>query len=277
MQICDFTSWIQLSATLNIAFVAIEYVKSYAKVIYEQVFNISSILEAHFAPCIEILGDDETVNHLIPRQIEERSTSSQIEKVKRDREILTGKISTSKDELLAETNEKCNTRSTSSLSLFMFFFSLFGLFLVGLEQTYSLYIHSVWIFLSFGAFLYLILGWILGERNFKLSILNFSSLWHPVIFSLVFLVLALITPCFCAENWLTYFVSKCWNYILVLSLAAMFLNFIIFVSNIGVKAKQIKKSIEEKATPIKTECDAWRIQLNQLLSLEELHNGLNTD
>ena len=277
MQICDFASWIQLSATLNIAFVAIEYVKSYAKVIYDQVFNISSILEAHFAPCLEILGDDETVNHLIPRQIEERSTSSQIEKVKRDREKLTNKISISKEELLAETNDKCNTQSTSSLSLFMFFFSVFGLFLVGLEQAYTLFVHAVWIFLSFGAFLYLFIGWIFGERKINLSILNFASLWHPVIMSLVFLVVAILIPCFCTNDWLAYFVGGCWNYVLILSLIAMFLNFIIFVSNVGVKARQIKKSIGEKATPIKTECEAWRIQLNQLLSLEALHNGLNTD
>ena len=129
MQICDFTSWIQLSATLNIAFVAIEYVKSYAKVIYNQVFSISNMLEAHFAPCIETLGDEETLNHLIPHTIGDKSTSSQIEKVKRNREILTTKILTSKDEILAETINKCTTRSTSSLSLFVFFFSLFGLFL----------------------------------------------------------------------------------------------------------------------------------------------------
>lgn len=277
MQICDFTSWIQLSATLNIAFVAIEYVKSYAKVLYNQVFNISDILESHFAPCIETLGDEETVNHLIPRQIGEKNTSSQIEKVKRDREVLTKKILTSKEEILAETNEKCNTRSTSSLSLFVFFFSLYGLFLAGMEKTNESYIHSVWIFLSIGALLYLILGWIFGERKLKCSFFNFASLWHPVIYSIVLLLLTLLIPILCSNDWLAQFESEYWNIVLLISLGLMFFNFVIFVSNIGIKAYQIRESIGKKSSPIKTECGAWRGQLNQLLSLEELHNGLNTD
>lgn len=277
MKIVDFTSWIQLSATLNIAFVAIEYVKSYAKVIYDQVFNISNILELHFAPCIETLGDEETINHLIPRTIEERSTSSQIEKVKREREILIRKISRSKDEILAETNNKCATRSTSSLSLFVSFFSLSGLFLAGIEQEECLYTHSIWIFLSIGVFIYLMLGWCLGERNSKCPILNFASLWHPVIIAMVLLVISVVITFLCSSEWLICIESHYWKVALITSLVLMFLNFVIFISNIGIKARQIRKSMKEKSTPIKSECDTWRSQLNQLLSLEELHNGLNTD
>lgn len=276
MQICDFVSWIQLSATLNIAFVAIEYVKSYAKVIYEQVFNISNTLEAHFAPCLETLGDEETVNHLIPRTIENHNTSSQIEKVKREREILTNKISSSKESILKETNAKCNTRSTSSLSLFVFLYSLYGLFLAGIEQATMSYTHAIWSILTFGAVIYSVFGWICGERKIKAPALNFASLWHPVVASIILLAIAIIISCE-FTYFSSAFVEEIWPVVLFASLVIMYLNFIIFISNIGVKARQIRKTIQDSAKPIKEECNNWKGQLDQLLTLEELHNGLNAE
>lgn len=276
MHICDFTSWIQLSATLNIAFVAVEYVKSYAKVIYDQVFNISKILEFHFAPCLDILGDSETVNCLKPREVEGRSTSSLIEQVKRDREILSGQIEATKKGIMQETDALCNTMSTSSLSLFVFFYSLIGLFLSGLEGEYESLTHAIWEFLTVGSISYLFFGWILGEKCFKSKFVNFSSLWHPISY-ILFFTIASIVLAFVNTSWLSDIEGKAWGAILVISLLAMFLNFIIFVYNIWRKTKEITISIKNEAVPIKKKCDAWKVKLDQLLSLEELNNGLFAD
>lgn len=268
MQLSDYTSWIQLSATLNIAFVAAEYVRSYAKIVYDQIFNISDLLERHFAPCKKALGEVQTVNNLRPKTLEGLNTFTKIEEIKRRREKLTTELENDKKSLQKETEEKCNTRCMSTLSLYVFFYALTALFLSGLNS--SVFVKNLWTCLTIFSIFFLILGCFIGEKNIKLGLLNYGSLRFPLIIFPVFLLLSLIISYFYEINFL-------WDYFFWGSLFVMFSNFIIFVIVVWRKITEIRKSIKTKANLRQEKCDQWLSDLNELLSLEKIHKGLKAE
>ena len=51
MTINDFSALIQLSATMSIAFVAVEYVKSYTDILCEKLFKFHDFVQAAFKEC----------------------------------------------------------------------------------------------------------------------------------------------------------------------------------------------------------------------------------
>ena len=48
MMLSDFSPMIELAVTLNIAFVAVEYVKSYTNAVCNQLFNFAEYLKQSF-------------------------------------------------------------------------------------------------------------------------------------------------------------------------------------------------------------------------------------
>lgn len=96
MRLADFSSFIEVATTLNIALVAIEYVKTYTNVLCSQVFNFQDFINKSFVKCEKILVDRMTLEHIPSVSVEGRSTNSLIEKAKRDREKLKKKLKTRK-------------------------------------------------------------------------------------------------------------------------------------------------------------------------------------
>lgn len=74
---------------MSIAFVAVEYVKSYTSILCERFFKFQDFVEQSFKECRDILTDKETLEHICPIDIEGRSTNTAIEDAKRKNESLT--------------------------------------------------------------------------------------------------------------------------------------------------------------------------------------------
>lgn len=70
MAINDFSAIIQLAATLCIAFVAVEYVRSFIGVLCERFFKFQDFIAKSFQECRDILTDRDTLEHIEPIVIE---------------------------------------------------------------------------------------------------------------------------------------------------------------------------------------------------------------
>ena len=60
----DFSPMIELAVTLNIAFVAVEYVKSYTNAVCNQLFNFGQFLKDAYGECKSLLVDDIALNSI---------------------------------------------------------------------------------------------------------------------------------------------------------------------------------------------------------------------
>jgi len=165
MAINDFSAIIQLAATLCIAFVAVEYVRSFIGVLCERFFKFQDFIAKSFQECRDILTDRDTLEHIEPIVIEGKSTNPEIEEVKRQNEALSKEIEEEEKRKNEEVKISCQVRSMSSLCFFLFLMSVLILLLGGVEKKYSDTSHSLVTILIVLSIIYLVYGWCVGETN----------------------------------------------------------------------------------------------------------------
>lgn len=277
MTLNDFSTLIQLSATLNIAFVAVEYAKAYTRTLSEKVFKFQFFIVSSFQECIELLIDKNTLDHLEPIVIEGKSTNNKIEKVKRDREILMKEIETEQKRLEENVKLMCESKSLSSLSLFLFLYSTTALFLVGITSLAPQFIPNFWSILTSLTVLFLIVGWMLGEKDKQQSYLDFSLLRHSIMYFSFSVILSFILSIIFFYYSLDVSTSPCWTYILVFSALVPFTNFIAFLIKIKRKAKAVKNEITKCSSEIKTKCNTLKESVDALLNVSKLNQQLKID
>ena len=162
MAINDFSAIIQLAATLCIAFVTVEYVKSFIGVLCELFFKFQVFITESFQECRSILTDRDTLDHIEPISIEGKSTNSEIEEAKRQNEALNKEIKEEEERKKEEVKISCQVRSMSSLCFFIFLINVFVLLTGGIEKKYADFSHVLVSFLVFWGGLYLVFGWLFG-------------------------------------------------------------------------------------------------------------------
>ena len=121
MIINDFCAPIALAATLSMAFVAAESVKSYTSFLCERFFKFQDFVKSSFDECRSLLTDSETLNHLDVAEIGDgKTTVSEIEALKRERESLQKEIDKTAEEKQKRLPAVCEAESMSSICLFVF-------------------------------------------------------------------------------------------------------------------------------------------------------------
>ncbi len=251
MELDSFSAVLQLAATLNIAFVAVEYAKGYTNVLSNKLFQLPLKVDTTFKPLIEKLPDKETLETLIPHIVDGRSTSSVIEKIKREREKIVEKIDASKNQLNNEITDLCQSKSFSFLSLYFFFYSLLALFIAGISPDYC---KSIWTAFTALSTTLMVLGWIKGEWEKQWNLLDFSSLGHSLSYFL--LNFGLSIPC-CIFSYPES--SIWWPITIAFSACLPFLSFIVFFFKIKRKIRKIKAKIQKEA-------DNFDEEVNQIAS-----------
>ncbi|SEO61763.1 hypothetical protein SAMN02910431_04618 [Bacteroides sp. AR20] len=277
MMLNDFSTLIQLGATLNIAFVAVEYAKAYTHTLSEKVFKFQLFIISSFQDCMELLIDKNTLDHLEPIVIEGKSTNNKIEKAKRDRELLVKEIETEQKRLEENVKLMCESKSLSSLSLFLFLYSTTALFLVGITSLAPQFIPNFWSVLTFLTTLFLVVGWVLGENEKQQSYLDFSLLRHSILYFVFSVIISFILSIILSCCSLEVSVSPCWTYILVSSALIPFTNFIAFLIKIKRKAKAVKNEITRCSSEIKAKCTTLNQSIDALLSVSRLNQQLKID
>lgn len=278
MVINDFSTLIQLAATLNIAFVAVEYAKAYTHTLSEKVFKFQDFIKESFRKCYDLLVDRETLGHMQPVNIGGKSTVKQIEKTKREYEIVTKELDTEKERLSVEVKVMCESKSLSSMSLWFFLYCTTALFLSGLEK-YCLYSTKIfWSSLLFFTVLFTIIGWTCGERDKQIKFADFTLLRHCVIyFAGSSLLSLLITVILLFMNTSFLLSDLVWNVILILSVIFPYANFMIYFVKTKRKAKSIKKKITLSASKIEGKCTKLKTSVNDLLSVGKINEQLLID
>lgn len=270
MSIAGFASLFALAATLNIAFVAVEYAYSYTKILSARIFNFTELITDQFKEIHNILLLKETLNNIEPTEIGGQSTLSQIEKNKREIEKLESEINIEKETLYEEINSICESKSFSALSLWNFFYSVSILFIIGLESTFTIFAHMFLYSASAFTLLYMIIGWFWGENNTIISPF-YSSLKRSIITFLLFLAASIVVAirantCCPLSNADTIITPIC--------AAVPFLNFISYYFIIRHKGKSIKSKIKSCASKYQDSCSEIDKDIENLKTIDKVRNQL---
>ena len=276
MEINDFSAVIELIATISVAFVAVEYVKSYTNILCERFFNFNYYIGRVFKDCGDILPDKETLDNLNPVDIDGKNTLKYIEEIKRKRESLEKEITSYEDNKKLEVIKFCHSRSMSSLCLYIFLFNVVLLFLGGVERMSPDYIHSFGFFFSLLSVLYVLIGWIFGEKEYDRKVACFSSMRHPIFSCIIFFVLTLFFVII-NNRFELLCIDKFWFHSLLLMIFMSYLNFCIFIYKIWDKAKTFKKDLNALKLKLDKECSDLKNQAEELLSTNRVVGRLKAD
>lgn len=268
MMLSDFSPMIELAVTLNIAFVAVEYVKSYTNAVCNQLFNFAKFLKESFEECKSLLVDEITLNSIRDSKINGISIAGEIEKAKIAREKISNEISNELQSFKIKIGNVCQSKSISSVSLWLFLYGLSDLFCMGIssiieENHVALFISWLTIF----TVLYTILGWIVGEKGYKMCCLDFTSLRHALCSFLIGLCLSIILTC---SGVLYEKLTLHFSFTLVVSVLYMYSNFVVSSIMIWNRASMVKKEIRINANKYKDKCNVLQRDVNQLLAIHEV-------
>ena len=273
MRLGDFSSFIEMATTLNIALVAIEYVKTYTNVLCSQVFNFHDFINSSFSKCEETLVDKNTLEHISPNDIDGRSTNSLIEAVKRKREKIIEEIKEEKASFKDKIKSVCEAKNISSVSLWHFFLGVTGLFLIGIEDHFAL-TKAVWGCLIILTIIYSVWGWIAKEKKRDSVFSDYSSLRHTIIYFSTGLIISIVVAyCGCVDS----FFDSIWDWAMPLTLFIMYCNFVAAVVKVWVKSQTVKNEIKESCSKIQKECDELKSTVDGLTSISDISKKLGVD
>lgn len=275
MELNDFSSLIEVAVALNIAFVAVEYVKTYTKVLCNQVFKLHDFIAASYMECMQSLVDEETLSHIRPNKIgENKNTNNLIEKAKREREKIRKEIDTEKETFSLKIENVCEAKNVSAISLWLFFYGLVALFLFGLKLN-PCREYIFWSFLSLSTFIYVLIGWFFNNKS-KSVFQDYSSLRHAIIWFSIVLIICLIPTLFLG-SYLSPIIDYIWPFVLFLSLSLMYSNFVAAVIKVWNKADNIRKEIKASSEQIKNRCSTLQGDVNKLINVNEVCDLLDLE
>ena len=244
MTISDASSVIEMSATLSIAFVAVEYVKSYTAILCDRFFKFNEFITEAFKECRDMLADKETLKCIKPITIEGKRTNNAIEKVRRNNESLTKEIGTLEKQKTEDIKIACQAQSMSSLCLFQFLFSMILLFLSAMENDFPFFVHLSSIVLCLLSIIYTIGGWVLGERKEPIRLCDFSSLRHSVwsfIFILILSILISTLFSFIKCNFISTYYNQFGGFFLFVALCVAILISLFLFLRLIKKQRRLRK------------------------------------
>ncbi len=281
MTINSFSALIQLAATLSIAFVAVEYARSYTLVLCEKFFKFHEFIKNSFEECRSILTDIDTLSHIQPINIGGGiTTNSEIEAAKRTNEALTQEINDEEEKKKEELNCICQAKSMSSMCFFIFLYNTLLLFVGGIEEVHSDIIHSFVCLYTIFCIIYLVFGWWLGEKEPPVRFCDFASLRHSIYGFFTILIIAIISNFFICYFYFDYYIcnlSPYWWYFLVFSILFTYANFIIFVFKIKIKANAFKDTVLESKKDLEEKCKEAEKHVSDLMGTTRLISKLQAD
>lgn len=277
MIINDFCEPVSLVASLSIAFVAIESVKSYTSVLCERFFRFQDFVKKSFDECRALLTDPETLNHLDIADIGDgKTTVPEVEALKRERESLQKEIDETETEKKNCLPAACEAKSMSSLCLFVFLINAVFLFVGSIESLFLSFSHGFICVFSLFSLGYIILGWCVGEENNPHRCLDYTSLKHPSVAFGVIIVLSLVLSSFISGH-LESFLDEWWWLFLLIIVVASYLNFIIYVLKIKQMAKEYTQGVNKTKGILSEKCDSATKKVNELIAATKLINRLKAD
>jgi hypothetical protein len=268
---------LELAAGINIVFVAVEYSKSYTHILFDKVYNFPNLITTSFKQCHDVLLWRETLSNLESVEIEGKSTLPQIEKTKIELEKLETAITQEEKEIKDTGHTLCESKSFSSLSLWNFLFAIVALVLSGIEDKYQSFAVMSFYILSIFTLLFVITGWIRGEKNGKkIKILNYSSLSNTIITFITVFIISLLLTIFFHKNIVELIGNDILlhNFTIACCVLIPFFNFVAYLIIIRKKVTYIKKEINDKVSSVTQKCNILKEEVENLVAVNTVKNKL---
>lgn len=281
MAINDFSAIIQLMATISIAFVAVEYVKSFTGQLCDRVFRFKDFIKQSFQECKNSLADKETLDSIEPLDIGPNNTFTAIEEVKRKHETLIAKVDSECNLKINELKDVCQVRSMSAMCLYVFMACILILFLGGFEKASTMFVRAIGTIFMMLSLIYLFCGWLFGERVKPfLKLCYFPSLRHTIIGFVIISVLSLIVTCLLDYFYFNYqcqYLDAVWGAVLPMFLLFVCANYVVFVVKIWKKAQQFRGDINKAKDLLKEECCFVKKEVDDLVATNRVNSKLMAD
>lgn len=275
LQLPNFSSLFEIAATLNLIFVAAEHAKQYGSTLTKNFFQSQSNISNRFEERFNKI-DKESVESMTAIVINGVSTEGEIQQAKRDIHKLEDSKKARINKLVEQTENRCVLTSFSFISLFMFFYSIFALFVGGLSETPF----SKSFFTTFTLFSVVVLCLVscFGEKEKPKWITGNLSLTKCCwCFCVVFLFSSIsIYYMDTIEVFSVYY----WPMAILVSSLLPFLSFIIFMIIIRKRLIDLLVDLNAEVVKFDTECKIVESHIHQLKEAYELSvnmNSRNTD
>lgn len=268
----DFVALIQLAATINLAYMAVEYAKSYTGAIARNIFKFGEIITKNVEKCRSHI-DKQTIDSLEPCIVNGQTTLVEIERVRRESSKLLAEINETREELESVVTDKCDSKGFAAISLYLFLFSSVCLLCCGISSF--LVVKWFYIIFTLISVLYLVLGFFFGENNRdgKLSC-AFKSMESSIIIFIVILFLSICIGLVLSNN--CGDTPNCfWNISLFVSSIIPFVNFIVYILKIKFKSKSIKDEITRKIDDLEKRCVSLEEDVKKLETVKNLLKKLS--
>lgn len=282
MELSNFATLLQLAATLNIAFIAIEYAKTFTYSLSEIVFQFKDMVKIQIDECKNILPDDESLKSLKPTRIGENgsTTLTLIEKVKVETFRL--RDSLDQEEKKTESRNLFEFKSLSAVSLYLFLFCLLSLFCSSICLSENkLAHHFFWITFSSLSFLYVLFIWVFGEKEYKkckfMNSFLSSFKYNIIVFFVILIVSLTLLLSISSDALFSLLDQNCWKGITILTSLITFANFVVFFFKTKYKSNKEKKRIAESFETIKNNCTLVKNEYDSILLVSAMEEQLKID
>ncbi len=263
MYLSNLTPLIELAAGLNIAFVAVEVAKGYTSILLNKVFNFNDVIEEDFdklESSIEVKR--KALNLIEPTDIPNiGNTNIIIEETKRNYEKSLNEVKMEKQRLLDWAQSNCEFKCFSGLSLMLFLYCCFLLFLSAWEYNYAIGISCIL------TLIYCVLSYKFN-KGFQCSNLKWSIGFFAIITTISFPFI------WVGENWHCSFLDCIQPYIVIAAVLLPFINFIIFYFMIMYKVRKMKDKVHESKKEFEDKLKPTNDKFELLQSFDKLKVGL---
>lgn len=277
MKIDNFSSLIELIATISIGFVAVEYVKSYTSILCEKIFQYVSFISKSYDECRGLLTDQDTLEHIEAVDVGGKSTIDAVEKLKVEHENLRKEIREEEEKLKKAIVEASQSKSLSSTCFYVFLSSVVLLWAASLEEQWESPIHTFLFVYCVLSAIYLLFAWILGEKDKPCTFLNFSSLRHSFICFIIVLLLSIISiPCFIDSlTGIAVFLEYEWLITIISYIVLSYLNFAVFAWKINRQAKKFREKVNTSKQTMIEKCEKIRKEVQDFLAVARVNSKLS--
>lgn len=268
MEISSFSSLIEVGVTLNIACVAVEYVKSYTSVLCNQVFNLAASINNVAKQCLQKLNEvmDETTLANLPDKLSGgRSIIPLKRSLTKSRASLVQDINQSAEKLEKDMLKVCEVKSVSSICLWLFLFGVTALFIMGIESEESernISIHFLWTLLTVLGCIFTFVGWKSNGEHRRWWKFGYCSLRFSILAFVISLFISIVVIIFVGSS--ADMPDTLWRIVLILSMVLLYSNFIASSFAVWKKAKQCKQTIEETRIELLSKCEKWNGEASDL-------------
>lgn len=273
----NFSSLLELIATISIGFVAVEYVKSYTSILCERIFQYVGFISQSYNECREMLTDQDTLEHIEIIDVGGKSMINAVEKLKVEHENLCKEIREEEEKQKKAIVEASQSKSLSSICFYVFLSSIVLLWGASIESMWQNEVHLFFLFYCSLSVMYLILAWVLGEKEKACKVLNFSSLRHSFMcFITIFFTSLICTGCIISLlTSVGSFVGQTWLIATITYIILSYLNFAVFAWKINRQAKKFRMKVNASKEHMKKKCRDMKNDVQDLLAVGRVNSKLS--